>query len=513
MKKTKYGKNIVPAGAGKSTLGFLIDFTLTAAMMVILYYAVGIQIQRGLGLEDKQNQVNQMYENSYIIGKNSNGTYVMHFYTTGSSVEDYGYIKYGNDVWNYYTVFCTGDLGSFKPSDNFVGDRTNKVDVGKWVYKYIYNLNEDRPSSKLWKIPTDGEGHLDYTKNVQPSDEALNALAGNDDEWPRDSAAKDLRAFYCDAAVQDDVTSSSAGKMLDAITHFTNQERYLALNQAMTNIRYYSLLPSFAVAPLIFFLIIPMCIPNGRTIGKLAAGTAVVGVDGYKARKVNILIHYLYLTLIFEVMLIPMTVVAVMIFFLLMLVDYMALILSKTNSQSIHDRLARTVVVNAKQSIWFVDPEAEADYVRSHPNSNIAKIKNDELGDAPKKTADGRVLYSSTSYMYEDSVLDASTIGSARREAENLTSFDEYEAAKSAEMDEHRRYHEELKGKVTISSKEDLEKLGKEEPKEEPKEEVKEEPKQPLDIVFKNDETPNLHDEEDDGFVDSSTTEDNKNND
>lgn len=508
MEKKKLGKNIVPAGAGKSTLGFLIDFVLTGIMMVILYYAAGQPIQRGLGMERKNQQVNEMYEASFIIGKTDNA-YQLKFYTTGTEKDGYGYVKYGEDIWNYYTVFVTGPDGAFLTKDEFTGDRSNPVDVGKWVYKKIYAITEEQPSTKNFQVPKNEANEYLWASKPVLSAEADSALKGENMDWAKDSCAKDLRKFYCDAETRDDVTNDSKGAMFDALNHFVAQPKYLALNQEIVNIRYYSLLPSFGLAPLIFFMIIPMFVPNGKTIGKLLAGTAVIGCNGYKARKINIFLHYFVLFALFELLLLPITVVAVMILMFGLLIDYMALILSKKSSQSLHDRIARTIVVNAKQSIWFVDAEAEEEYIRSHPNSNIAKIKSDERSDEPAKTADGRILYGSTAYKYDDAVLDASKIGAARREAENLTNFDEYEKAKSLEMDEHRRRHNELKEELGVQDNLAVEEPNT--PKEPVKEEVVEEPvvvqkktvtSLPSDLKLEGEETVV---EDNDGFVDDSS--------
>ncbi|MDY6429734.1 MAG: RDD family protein [Bacilli bacterium] len=500
MEKKKLGKNIVPAGAGKSTLGYLIDLGLTIAMMVLLYFTVGQVIQKKLGIDQKNQALVDLYDSSYIVAKQDDGQYAMKFYNTGTP-GNYGYEKYGQDVWNYYTVFVVKD-GTFLASDNFKGIKSNPYDVGEWVYDHVYGLTETSPVSTFFQIPKDEFGDYDFTARPILSDQAQRGITGASAEvW-----AKDLREFYCSSDDKDKM-SNITGAMFDCVKHLVQQPKYIQINSDINTIRYLMMIPSYAASPFIFFFLIPVFVPNGRSIGKLAAGTAVLGKDGYKARKINIILHYAILTLMFELLLLPYTLIAIMGIMLLLLVDYMVLVMSKVRHQSLHDMLAGTIVVNAKQSIWFIDAEAEEEYCRAHPNSNIARIKRDEKEETVKTTKDGRVLYAAQSYLYDDSVLDASKIGSARREAETLTNFDEYEARKSEEMDEHKRIHDELRVTVDeVNATATEEEKEAETPAEEKEPEIEENrSKKPMNLKIEGEENEvaNEHEEENDGFVDN----------
>ena len=62
------------------------------------------------------------------------------------------------------------------------------------------------------------------------------------------------------------------------------------------------------------------------------------------------------------------------------LIDYLVLILSKSHA-SLHDKIARTMVVNAKESVWFKDEQEEASYIAEHPDSDVANCRGESDGE------------------------------------------------------------------------------------------------------------------------------------
>ncbi len=406
---------IHPASYGKTTIAYLLDAVCTIAMIFAIYYAFGNTVL--LPAQNYQASYDEylaFMADSGLTKGDSSGTLL----TYDETIQDgkAGWQYYQEAVIKYYTVFIPGESGAeFYEEDGVSKDSEGKYNVESikaFVLKKVYLLNADGS-----QIEEGSDPYFVLDESTEdPYDVKLSADYQGDISTELTKLSK-LKSFFANS-------ESRTGAYYDAITHFSAQPHFKDLQNSIGLKRYIAYLPSFIISPLIFFFLIPLLTKDGRTLGKLAQKIAVVSESGYKARKLNIVIHYAILTLVWELLLIPSTMIGIMAMAFLLLIDYLALILSK-NHTSLHDKIARTLVIDAKESKWFKDEEEEEQYIKDNPDSSVAGFYIEENGHLPGEEASP--IKESPRGLSEDTILDFSTIGKARREAATITSFDEFE--------------------------------------------------------------------------------------
>ena len=421
-------KYIHHAGYGKTLLAYLIDAACTIAAIFGVYYALGnTAILKAENYQATYDEYVSYMVDSGLVADDS-GTLLS--YDTLLDDGTPSYLKYEQAVLTYYKVFIPNNYPNavFSADDGVALNESktgyDSASLAEFVLKKVYGLNKDgtaidSSSTQYFELDASTDDPYD-TKPTKDYD--YTAIT---DQTSRNLKLAELKAHFATK----DSSSKNTGVYFDAVNHFSSQAYYSSLQSAVGLKRYVAYLPSFILAPVIFFFIIPLFTPNGKTLGKLLCKTSVIGEDGYKAKKLNIALHYACVTIIWECLLIPSTILGIMAMFFLMLIDYMILILSRTH-QSLHDKIARTIVIDAKQSPCFKDKEEEEAYIAANPSSNVAGFREEEKQkeDAEAKRENARILS-------EETILDFSTIGKARREAATITSFDEFESRQSQSLD------------------------------------------------------------------------------
>ncbi|MCQ2753220.1 MAG: RDD family protein [Bacilli bacterium] len=120
------------------------------------------------------------------------------------------------------------------------------------------------------------------------------------------------------------------------------------------------------VGSLIPYLIVPVCLRNGKTVGKLAMGLIVLTDDGYEYAKWKHIIRYLafYLLEVFGgVVTIGLT-----------LVFSSCLVLFSKKRRAIHDYVAFSCVVNERESVFFKNEEEELAFEKA--NESVLQKSN-----------------------------------------------------------------------------------------------------------------------------------------
>lgn len=197
-------------------------------------------------------------------------------------------------------------------------------------------------------------------------------------------------------------------------TYYTN-----VLNDINT-INWIATLPAYLPINFIVFFLVPVLSKDNRTIGKWIMRLSVISVDGFVISPKERIFRSLYMFLLGSILALPWTQICFFLYLILVLIDYMALVLSKSK-QSIHDRIAHTLEVDARSSIFFHDEEEKEEFMHHHP----------ELFPGYK---DPKAEAQNAHIAMLDSILDSSTIDRNRNEARNITSFDEYEKMKDDEF-------------------------------------------------------------------------------
>lgn len=449
MPKTKVPQNVKPEGYWRAIGAFSIDLALTIVAIVLLYVSIGnTLIYKAVDYAGDIAKMDAFMEGTALVNIKAPKSYgYLDFQDKEGEVP--AYQKYIDRVWNYFTVLCADPnsgydinppMTSFDNEHDFVpftGEKTVE-NIGKWVYDHYFTSN-------LWKAPVkEGTQDPDYSKAPIPAED------------PTGREAKLKTAMY------DVSTTTPKGTYVFTVSHILAQNKYAVLAKTERLHGWFAWMPWFAVAPVIFFFVIPVASRNGRTIGKRIVGTAVLGSDGYTAKKLNIVLHYFFPTIYWFILMLPYQGITFPLFVLLLLVEYMTLVMTH-NHQSIHDKIAQTIVVNAKQSTWFASREDEEEYLKSHPNSYVAKLRRDEEWES-----NPRYAATTAAIAAQDAIVDSTTIGRARKEAEAISSFDEFErksdedyARRESEAKANSELQEEPEEELSEQEKQELADLAK----------------------------------------------------
>ena len=457
MPQYKVSPNIKPAGYGKSLLGFALDFLFTAVLAILVYVTIGrLVVMPAAHYSEAQQTYTSLVGQSHLTDV-KDGTVIDVTYNAVGGASDnyqYGYQEYDKRIFYYYYEMVGQTNGvtpfSFLAEDGFnptVTDKTTdayKTEVGKWIYDKVYQIKGDGK----------GRGDLFF---VMPTEDAKFRVAPTllpemqaklDDAATKQQTASSIMNYYRSA-------TSNETLYAKATIHFNSQECVKNEILRMNSATFLSLVPSVVASPLIFFFLIPVFSNNGRTLGKRIVGTAVIGADGYKAKKVNIIFHYLIILLEWELLLIPNIAIGMMAWLFVSLIGFMVLVMSK-NHQSIHDKIAQTLVIKAKDSIWFESAEAERAYAASNPSSLVARtLREAEQENVP--AGQRKLVVTDAQIAAEDQILDLSTINRRREEARAMTSFDEFErGGLLPEQEEKKPEQEEQETELTEQEKNDL---------------------------------------------------------
>ena len=414
--KKRIPSNLKPASIGKATLSFLLDLAFTAGLMVLLYYTAGVGIAKASGYDAIETAEKQMIARTHLV--DSQSRYYDYSDTSETKPEDYAYKKYIDLVWDYFTITVPND-GEFSAAITVTSTIDTSVvlpayrdahpvmnqEYGKFLYVNYFGYVEG--STDNYFVPSIANDFTSKPKAGKNEVEYHNAL---------------LASMYTKA--------SYSGHYANACRHLANQPAMAKYESRLRNITYISTIPTFTAPAIIFFFIIPIIIPNGRTLGKLICKTAVVGFDGYTARKPFIVIRQFIITMMWLILALPWTLVGVPLTIFLMLLTYMSHVMSKT-SRSFVDLIAGTISVDARASVWFASEEELNGFVKDHPTSPISKAILAQRREAAPTTAS---VVTSAMIAAEEQILDSSTINRRREEARRMTSFDEFERESDADF-------------------------------------------------------------------------------
>ena len=240
-------------------------------------------------------------------------------------------IPYGEIVWDYYfNVIPSSSSLRFYGENAYEGDKADKQAVGEWIYGEVYGYDGEKIDPRF-ALPSS------FLQMPSYSEEYLSRLEGDDAE----EAAEELLAFYYDYG-----EDGYSGAYVDAFVNFQGQEAYASLYSYCSKVIYYKGLPSYLGAPLLCFVLLPLCL-RGRSVGKLAFRLQVVDAGGGKARWYQLLAHYGYIAVCFMLMGLPIgSFMGFVLTCLALLVDFIVLLLSKKR-RSLHDMIAHTEVLTA----------------------------------------------------------------------------------------------------------------------------------------------------------------------
>lgn len=149
--------------------------------------------------------------------------------------------------------------------------------------------------------------------------------------------------------------------------HLTYSPSYFDTRLAIANFIFYGLGGAFVFSSAIFILGFSFLFGDGRSIGKYIMGLGLVRRDGFKVKSGAILVRFLAFSIV-EILL------SFRLFFIPLFLSSAIMTLDR-NQASLHDRLARTVVIDWQRSFIFVSREEETMYHQARTSTQPTQVK------------------------------------------------------------------------------------------------------------------------------------------
>ncbi len=449
-------KNVKLPGLGRRTLAVLIDALLYFGLAMGIYYALGTNVILKNNayyptLDAQKSYVERTGLLTEAAAERGTFVYTVHEDDSDASGEGkYAYEKYIDDVWYFFMDFIPANSGDYSvnlsitlttPSGTLSGyadtPSATSQEYGKWVYVNFFG----------------------YAENVE-TNYFVPSVA--DDFTSAPVAAKDETQYHTVMLQAMYNSNSRTGHYVDACTLLGSQARISEYKNTLNLAAWAARLPGILGAAFILFMVIPVLVPSGKTLGKLICGIAIIGKDGYSTSRFNIFLRQLVITVVWSILALPWTVIAVPLFSLLLVLEYVFIVMTN-NHLGLHDMLASTLAIDAKKSTWFASKEDEEDFIEQHPQSPIAKKRFEE--EEKKSPA---YLAAQARIEAEESILDLSTINKRREEAGAMTSFDEFEKQSDAKFEETKKQiesegEEKEERDLTVDELAEMEGISKEE--------------------------------------------------
>jgi hypothetical protein len=121
----------------------------------------------------------------------------------------------------------------------------------------------------------------------------------------------------------------------------------------------------FAPITLIFFLVLPLCLKDGQSLGKFLMKVKVVDSRGFNISTSQKIIRPIIVTVIHLLALIPNATLGIMIYLAIAITSFFMMSLGKKR-MNLHERITKTIVVDKKASIIFKDEHEKSLYCEEH---------------------------------------------------------------------------------------------------------------------------------------------------
>lgn len=492
----KHSSDYALAGLGKRTLAFFLDLLIVVVVAWVLNANVTSTFMfNALGANEITKELRTFAVDSSLVepiydNNNDEMTGITYYRfeptpqkktqvnsdgTTTEIVtqEKYGYQLYLEKVFYFYTDFLMNDdrCNDVRVTTTVGNTTTTTVLEGEEAYfNYFYASIMGLPSlseedkTRTYDLTTE-EG--DDEKILQGKNAyfryALKDETGTPGDFTIDFRAMPVlissyqnsldQGLYGNAAANtlngyfyDYNNTDPKGIYYSAVSYLIGQDgsgdqTYYSVRSA--NINYYSwlcLIPAYLPIAFIVFFLIPVISPRGQTVGKMLTGILLVDNEGLLLNWKFRLLHYFIIMGMSLFILLPSLGVGIMLYLLVALIDYIIIVMSKRKT-GLEDMVAKSLVIDSKNSRYFKTAEDKENYFMRHPEMAPVIVPLDmEENERIKR---------------ENAILDLSTLNKHREEARNMTSFDEFERMKD---EEEKKRTEELRSKSTPKEKVSLRK-------------------------------------------------------
>ncbi|MBQ0009313.1 MAG: RDD family protein [Firmicutes bacterium] len=366
MKQRKYTlpRHTNLAKQSSRTGAFLIDVAVFGVFLIAFLFGCFRLILNPVA-EPYKKELETEQVNSHLRYRDENGD--PQIIPTESSYEEYR-----NVISSYYINYLTGNVtepgtGSRLANEKIKND--DGVEVSKseyytipWFNRTVLKIVADDPeqdSSCLFTYEK-VDGVYDKTKFGIPKD------------------ATKVKA--------EDINKHMQDAYLNAyINHFNKLSYIVDLSNKSSFIYSLEFVLSGLLAGICTYIIIPIIIKKGRTVGKLVFKLSLANSDGYKMDNKQLIMRIVPLVVVLASFLIPLwsdIFLVVLIPLIIFLVSF-ALAMASPKKASLHDFVARTIVIDDRTSIIFENEIEEEDYLIKEDNLEV-EIKEAGDGEEPE---------------------------------------------------------------------------------------------------------------------------------
>lgn len=351
LSKQSLPRHTILAEQGRRLVAMILDFAFTFALFIPLFFASNAIISNAKTNALRSETYNyQLYSHLVMLGEDSS----MNIYF---SEDDYSI--YLEPTLYFYTKYLPGkgEIDDIRLSEKYInapiegeeitlvdGSKFNKSDFTiSWFNTYVLGIDvePDKESS---------ECYFTYVKNA---DETYNKdVLG----VPKTTRYDPLQAKAVEITATD-LAKQVGLKYQEAFYSLMSQPFYAKLT---TEINFYSTLILFVAylpSSIVFYIVIPLLSKNGKSLAKRILGLALANIDGYKYKKYQIVMRYIpfFITLCATLFIPWGNIMIALIVPTVIILTSGGITLASPKRCSLHDYLARTIVINEKASTLFND--------------------------------------------------------------------------------------------------------------------------------------------------------------
>ena len=353
----------------KRIASYFLDLMLSLVIGFVLFATLGQHvIAKGFGAEEASKNANDFAIASGLAyrSEDGQGADIYVYKAKGENGTKDGYDGYLDSVWYYYTEF----LNVAKNPDERVVPRTNndgKEFTSDDYYRYFFEkcmgfVGDSSNSNPYFVYAKEGENILLTSKPVL-SDEYQNKVDAGDED-----ALQSLLAFF-----YNETTTSQTGLYFDALRDMKGksysstsvqtyyEEQLVCYSYALWGAE----VLCFAPITLIFFLVLPLCLKDGQSLGKLLMKVKVVDSRGFNISTSQKIIRPIIVTVIHLLALIPNATLGMIIYIAIAVTSFFMMSLGKKR-MNLHERITKTIVVDKKASIIFKDEHEKSLYLEKY---------------------------------------------------------------------------------------------------------------------------------------------------
>lgn len=362
-------KFMVEASPIKRIASYFLDLILSLVIGFVLFATLGQNvIAKGFGAEEASNNATDFAISSGLAKRSENGkgADVFFYDAKGINGEKHGYEKYLDSVWYYYTEF----LNVAKNPDERVVARTNddgKVFTSEDYYQHFFErclgFTKDSDGTNPYFVYAREEGQIAYTSKPVLNSETKSKVDAGDE-----ATLQLLFTFF-----YNETATSQKGLYFDALTDMKGksynsdsvqtyyEEQLLRYSYALWGAEVICLAP----ITVIFFLVLPLSLKDGQSLGKLLMGVEVVDVHGFRISTSQKIVRPLIVLVIHLAALIPNATLGITIYLAISVTSFLFMSLSKKR-MNLHELITKTTVVDKKRSTIFKDEHEKSLYIEKN---------------------------------------------------------------------------------------------------------------------------------------------------